>query len=101
MGTMHSTNQAFERYFQRQESDAKAVYEEAKDLQQAYNQKGVDKKGKMLNIDEKIGGGGGSRTYGDPQSNRGLQRFTEYPLIYDPTYEHLSSSSRIYPATSA
>jgi integrase len=49
-GTMHSTNKAFERYFQRQGSDARAVYQQVKDLQQTYNQKGKIDKGKILKI---------------------------------------------------
>jgi len=32
-GTMHSTNKAFERYFQKQSSDAKMIYQEARNLQ--------------------------------------------------------------------
>jgi hypothetical protein len=32
-GTMHSTNKAFERYFQKQASDAKMVYQKARNLQ--------------------------------------------------------------------
>ena len=51
MGTMHITKKAFERYFQRKAGYALNVYQAAQRLQQAYNQKGDDKKGKVLNID--------------------------------------------------
>lgn len=50
MGTMHSTNKAFERYFQRQVGDARNVYQAAQRLQQTYNQKGEGEKGKVLKI---------------------------------------------------
>ncbi len=37
MGTMHSTNKAFERYFQQQADGAKTVYQTVNDLQHSYN----------------------------------------------------------------
>ena len=58
-GTMHSTNKAFERYFQQQAEGARTVFQAVNDLQQTYNKKRDGKKGKVLNIDEKYGGGGG------------------------------------------
>ena len=47
-GTMHKTNKAFERYFQRNAVDAKKVYQAVKDLQPNYNQKRVFKFDKKL-----------------------------------------------------
>ena len=42
-GTMHSTNKAFERYFQGQADQSKAVFQAAKNLQHTYNQKNNQK----------------------------------------------------------
>ncbi|MBR9979384.1 MAG: hypothetical protein KFF50_00005, partial [Desulfatitalea sp.] len=59
-GTMHSTNRAFERYFQKQAGAARGVYQAVADLQQNYNLKGKSKNDNVLKINAKIGGGGGS-----------------------------------------
>lgn len=40
LGTMHSTNKAFERYFQRKTGDALNVYQAVQQVQHRYNQKG-------------------------------------------------------------
>ena len=42
-GTGHSTNKAFERYFQRKERDAVQVYQTINDLQHTYNKKNNQK----------------------------------------------------------
>jgi hypothetical protein len=47
-GTLHKTNQAFERYFQRKARDAKFVYQTARNLQQIHNGKGEKKSSKLL-----------------------------------------------------
>lgn len=47
-GTMHKTNKAFERYFQRTAVDAKMVYQAVKNLQLTYNNGEVIKIDKLL-----------------------------------------------------
>ncbi|OQY01368.1 MAG: hypothetical protein B6I22_14660, partial [Desulfobacteraceae bacterium 4572_123] len=47
-GTQHSTNKAFERYFQRKARDSLKVSSAVTVLQQVYNQKDNDKGGKVL-----------------------------------------------------
>jgi integrase len=47
-GTMHATNKAFERYFQRQVQDSQQVYEAVRNLQHTYNQNGNENSGKLL-----------------------------------------------------
>jgi hypothetical protein len=59
---MHTTNKAFERYFQGQADGARVVYRAVQDLQRNYNADGEDEKGKLLKLNIKDGGGGGSRT---------------------------------------
>lgn len=51
-GTQHSTNKAFERYFQRKASDSLKVSKAVTGLQQVYNQKQGGKKDKILNLKE-------------------------------------------------
>ena len=51
-GTLHSTNRAFERYFQPDARNAKKVYQAAKGLQQTYNIKQGGEKGKILKLKE-------------------------------------------------
>ena len=51
-GTQHSTNKAFERYFQRKASDSLKVSKAVTGLQQVYNQKDDGKKGKVLKLKE-------------------------------------------------
>jgi len=50
-GTMHSTNKAFERYFQAQARDARKVYQAA-DLQRTYNMKDGQKSSKVMNLNK-------------------------------------------------
>lgn len=52
MGTMHSTNKAFERYFQGKARQAKDVYKAVQNLQHTYNQKDKEGKGKVLKFKE-------------------------------------------------
>ena len=47
-GTLHKTNQAFERYFQSQQADAKMVYQRAAKLQRTYN------KAEVVKLDKKL-----------------------------------------------
>ena len=49
-GTQHSTNKAFERYFQRKASDSLKVSKAVTGLQHTYNQKQGSKKGKLLKL---------------------------------------------------
>lgn len=49
-GTQHSTNKAFERYFQRKASDSLKVSKAVTGLQQVYNQKPSGEKGKVLKL---------------------------------------------------
>jgi integrase len=49
-GTQHSTNKAFERYFQRKASDSLKVSKAVTGLQQVYNQKPGSEKGKVLKL---------------------------------------------------
>jgi len=52
-GTMHSTNKAFERYFQKEARDAKVVYKAAlKNLQPTYNIKEGQENSKVLNLNK-------------------------------------------------
>lgn len=50
-GTMHSTNKAFERYFQSQARDARKVYQAA-DLQRTYNPKDTSKSSNILKLNQ-------------------------------------------------
>jgi hypothetical protein len=50
MGTMHTTNKAFERYFQGQADGAMQIYQAARAVQQMYNQKQMPRKGNVLKI---------------------------------------------------
>jgi len=61
-GTMHSTNAAFERYFQGQGNNAKMAYREARNLQQTYNTKGTPKGANVLKLQEINGGSDETRT---------------------------------------
>jgi hypothetical protein len=47
-GSFHSTNKAFDRYFQGKQSKAQMVYSKVKNLQQTYNQKEVVEIDKLL-----------------------------------------------------
>lgn len=47
-GTMHSTNKAFERYFQRKAEDSRKVYQTAADLQHVYNKSAEEKSYNLL-----------------------------------------------------
>jgi len=49
-GSMHSTNKAFERYFQPDARNAKKVYRTAQDLQQTYNIKSNRKSSNILKL---------------------------------------------------
>ena len=50
-GTLHSTNKAFERYFQPHVRNARLVYQTAKDLQHTYNENSkLDNNQKQHNI---------------------------------------------------
>ena len=49
-GTQHTTNKAFERYFQRKASDSLKVSRAVTGLQQVYNQGPGGKKGKLLKL---------------------------------------------------
>jgi hypothetical protein len=51
-GTLHSTNRAFERYFQPDARNAKKVYQAVSGLQQTYNRKPGGEKGKVLKLKE-------------------------------------------------
>jgi integrase len=57
-GTLHKTNQAFERYFQSQQADAKMVYQKAANLQRTYNKTEVIKLDKALKLYNKNGAEG-------------------------------------------
>jgi hypothetical protein len=54
-GTLHKTNQAFKRYFQSKQADAKMVYQSARNLQHTYNQKGTHYRDKLLKFINKNG----------------------------------------------
>lgn len=49
-GTMHQTNKAFERYYQRKVQDAMTVYQEARVIQRTYNQKKQGEKAKVVKL---------------------------------------------------
>ena len=49
-GTLHSTNKAFERYFQPDARNAKKVYQTVSDLQQTYNKKSSQKSPNILKL---------------------------------------------------
>jgi hypothetical protein len=51
-GTLHTTNRAFERYFQGNARNAKLVYQTAQNLQQPYNISSDTKSAKILKIKE-------------------------------------------------
>jgi hypothetical protein len=51
-GTLHSTNKAFERYFQSDARNAKLVYQTAQDLQQTYNKNSASKSVNILKLKE-------------------------------------------------
>ena len=61
-GTMHSTNEAFERYFQGQSANAKAAYAEARKLQHTYNGKSHPKVANASNLLGICGGSDETRT---------------------------------------
>jgi len=51
-GTMHTTNKAFDRYYQGKARDARRVYSAVQNLQQTYNQKEDKERGKVLKFKE-------------------------------------------------
>ena len=51
-GTGHTTNKAFERYFQKDARDAVQVYQTINDLQQTYNKKSKPKSPNILKFKE-------------------------------------------------
>ena len=60
--TMHSTNKAFERYFQIEIEDVRRVYEKTKADKDLTKDLSQPSKAKLLNLLGNFGGGGGSRT---------------------------------------
>ena len=61
-GTMHSTNAAFERYFQGQAANAKQAYAEARKLQRTYNDESHPKVANVLELKYISGGSDETRT---------------------------------------
>lgn len=49
-GTLHSTNKAFERYFQREAKDAKKVYQKIQDIQDNLSEKNENRLVMPLNM---------------------------------------------------
>jgi len=61
-GTGHATNKAFNRYFKLKAEKKKEIAAQARSAPKLHHDSVQDKKGKILNILDKNGGGGGSRT---------------------------------------
>ena len=59
--TMHSTNKAFERYFRIESDEVREVYKLTQGGPRVGHQNGGPKTSKLLNFNDKNGGGGGSR----------------------------------------
>ncbi len=49
-GTLHSTNKAFERYFQREAKDAKKVYQTIQDIQDQLSQNNENEMGRVIKL---------------------------------------------------
>ena len=51
---MHSTNKAFERYFQREAKDAKKVYQTIRTIQNDLEKYDKNEAGRIININENL-----------------------------------------------
>lgn len=82
--TMHSTNKAFERYFRVETQELKEIYQKTRGVIPVSYQNDDRKVSNLLELKQKIGGGGRSRTQVPPRLARVCEEVADiWPTVAD------------------